>query len=142
MQLVAETLKEDDMWGPFSIKSPQPSHSPWINPRWQSSNTFLPRPEPQLFDILPREMGLSLMSCLRMAAFGWRNTMNECACNSVSSHNGKDSLLYRLCLDSSLGSSDPGSGYIVDGRRITPFIWLFLASVVWLMIMADRSTYL
>lgn len=49
-----------------------------------------------------------------MAAFGWRNTMNKCACNSMSLHNGKDSLLYRLCLDSSRGvkrgSTDPESG--------------------------------
>lgn len=67
-----------------------------------------------------------------MAAFGWRNTMNECACNSMSPHNGKDSLLYRLCFDSSReegeeygSSSDPGSGYIVDGRRITPSFGYF-----------------
>lgn len=32
--------------------------------------------------------------------------MNECACNSISPHNGKDSLLYRLCVDSSRGGEN------------------------------------
>lgn len=75
--------------------------------------------------------------------------MNECACNSMSPHNGKDSLLYRLCFDSSReegeeygSSSDPGSGIYCGWQENHSFIRLFLASVVWLMIMADRSTYL
>lgn len=70
--------------------------------------------------------------------------MNECACNSMSPHNGKDSLLYRLCLDSSQGESMVlVIQWIYCGwQENHSFIWLFLASVVWLMIMADRSTYL
>lgn len=89
-----------------------------------------------------------------MAAFGWGNTMNECACNSASLRNGKDSLLYRSCRFLSggeYGSGDPGSGCIVDSRRTTLlfyFIFLeggggvFLATVVWLMIMVDSATHL
>lgn len=53
--------------------------------------------------------------------------MNECACNSMSQHNGKDSLLLVLRSDFlsgggagwERGSGDPGSGFIVDGGRIT-----------------------
>lgn len=51
--------------------------------------------------------------------------MNECACNSMSQHNGKDSLLLVLRSDflsgeeEECGTGDPGSGFIVDGGRIT-----------------------
>lgn len=58
-------------------------------------------PEPQLFDILSCENGFRSMSCLCMAAFGWRNTMNEHACNSMSSHNGKRQLYFTDRSDSS-----------------------------------------
>lgn len=74
--------------------------------------------------------------------------MNECACNSTSQHNGKDSLLYRLCLD----SSREGVEDIVLVIRGVDVLWtagesllrlaIFSLGVVWLMIMADRSTYL
>lgn len=73
-----------------------------------------PLSEPQLFDIQLHANEFKSMSCLCMAAFGWRKTMNECACNSTSPQNGKDSLLYRSGSDSSLGggydSADRGSG--------------------------------
>lgn len=129
-----------------SIKSPGPRHSSWINCLVAKQKYFLASFWTTAVWHSVSWNGFKSMSCLCMAAFGWRNTMNECACNSMSPHNGKDSLLYRLYFDSSrewqYGSRDPGSGYIVDGRRITFSIWLFLASVVWLIIMVDRSTYL
>lgn len=58
--------------------------------------------------------------------------MNACACNSVSVHNGKDSLLHRLHSDSSRDRSVVvviQGGDIVDDGRITPSIFS-LCSVV------------
>ena len=81
------------------------------------------------------------MSCLRMAAFGWRNTMNECACNGVSPHNGKDSLLHRLCWDSSRGEN---SVLVIRGVDVS---WTSGKSILHLAIFSccvlddKRSTY-
>lgn len=40
----------------------------------------------------------SASSSLCMAAFGWRNTMNEWACNSMSAHNGNRQLTLQTVL--------------------------------------------
>lgn len=59
--------------------------------------------------------------------------MNKCACNSMSLHNGKDSLLYRLCFESSRGENIVvviQGVDIVDGRRLLHLAIFSLCSVV------------
>lgn len=112
---------------------------------WQTRNTFLPLPEPQLFDIRSCEMGLRLWAVSAWLHLGggtqWMNVL-VIACHHIMEKTAYFTDCAKIPLEGRARFWWSEEWMYCEHQESHSFIWLFLASVVWLMVMADSSSYL